>query len=114
MPSKTVQETSTFDNWLKALEGVTRGIELVRALDAVAQLATEAFGARLWFVRTLGRRRSYIAGHRSQTPAGAAIDCIPLRGNIGCVSDGWGSLSDCERARLLAFLDGMVSLRLQP
>ena len=110
MPSRTVQETSTFDNWLKALEGATRGPELVRALDVVAQLAAEAFGARLWFVKILGRRWSYVAGCRSQAPAGSPMERIPLGdGNFGLVSEDWGRLSSEERRRLIAFLGEMVA-----
>ena len=110
MPSRTVPETSTFDNWLKALDRATRGAELVQALDIVAQLAAEAFGARLWFVRILGRRWSYVAGYRSQTPAGAPIERIPLGDrNFGLVSEGWGRLSSEERRRLIAFLGEMVA-----
>ena len=111
MPSRTVPETSTFDNWLKALEEATHGPELVRALDVVAQLAAESFGARLWFVRILGRRWSYIAGYRSQTPAAPPMERIPLGdGDFGLVSEGWGTLSSDERRRLITFLGEMVAL----
>ena len=115
MPSRTARETSTFDNWLKALEVATRGFELVRALDAVAQFAAEAFGARLWFVRILGRRWSYVAGYRSQTLAGSPMKRIPLGdGNFGLVSEGWGKLSSEERRRLIAFLGEVVAPGRQP
>ena len=104
------QETSTFDDWIGTIEEATRGLELGQALDVVAQRAMEAFGARLWFVRILGRRWSYIAGHRSQTPASAPIARIPLGdGNFGLVSEGWGGLSIEERRRLIAFLGEMVA-----
>jgi len=109
-----VQETSTFDAWLKALEEATRGLELVRSLDVVARVAAEAFGARLWFVEILGRRWSYIAGQRSDAPVESLIERIPLRGNIGLVSDDWGTLPGDKRARLIAFLGEMVSLGRQP
>ena len=115
LPLRTVQETPTFDNWLKALEGAARGPELVQALDVIAQRAMETFGARLWFVRILGRRWSYVAGYRSQTPAGAPMERIRLGdGNLGLVSEGWGRLSNEERVRLIAFLGEMVAPRRQP
>jgi len=115
MPSRTAQETSTFDGWLRGLEVATRGLEVVRALDLVAQFAAEAFGARLWFVRILGRRWSYVAGYRSQTPAGSPMERIPLGdGNFGLVSEDWGRLSSGERRRLIAFLGEMVAPGRQP
>jgi len=88
MRSRRAQETSTFDGWLRGLEEATRGRELARALDIVAQRAAEAFDARLWFVRILGRRWSYVAGYRSQTPTGSPMERIHLGdGDFGLVSD---------------------------
>ena len=114
MRSRTVQETFTFDTWLKALEKATRGHELVRALDVAAQLAGEAFGARLWFVQILGRRWSYVAGCRSQAPAESPIGRLPLANNIGLVCEGWGRLPRKDRARLIAFLSRLISVGQQP
>ena len=114
MPSRTVQETPTFDSWLRGLEVATRGLEHVRALDVVAQLAAEAFGTRLWFVRILGQRWSYVAGYRSQAPVGSPMERIPFRGgNFGLVSENWGRLSSEKRLRLIAFLAEMVAPRRQ-
>jgi len=110
MPSRTVKETSTFDGWLRGLEEATHGLVLVRALDVVAQLAAEAFGARLRFIRILGRRWSYVAGYRSQTPAGSPMERIHLGdGDFGLVSENWGRLSNEERQRLITFLGEMVA-----
>ena len=110
MLSRMEQETSTFDRWIKTIEETTRGLELVRALDVVAQLAAKAFGARLWFVKILGRRWSYVAGYRSQTPGGSSVERILLSdGNFGLVSESWGALSSEERRRLIAFLGEIVA-----
>ena len=110
MPSRTVKETSTFDGWLRGLEEATRGRELARALDIVAQRAAEAFDARLWFVRILGRRWSYLAGYRSQTPTASPIERICLGdGDFGLVSEDWGRLSNEQRQRLITFLGEMVA-----
>ena len=108
-PSSTEQETSTFDHWLRMIETTTHGLPLVAALDAVAQRAAEAFGARLWFVEILGRRWSYIAGQRSERPAASAVERIHLGGNIGLVSDNWGMLLSHESSRLVALLHQLVS-----
>ena len=108
------QETSTFDHWLRAIEPTTHGLPLVAALEAVAQRAAEAFGARLWFVEILGRRWSYIAGQRSERPAASAIVRIPLGGDIGLVSDNWGMLAGPERSRLVARLRQLVSSEQAP
>ena len=108
-------ETPTFSNWLKALEEATRGSELAQALEVVAQLAARAFGARLWFVKILGQRWSYVAGCRSQTPVGFHMERIPLGdGDFGLVSEGWGRLPREKRRRLIAFLGEMVAPGRQP
>ena len=109
-PSRKGKETSTFDAWLRGLQEATHGLQLVRALDLVAQLAAEAFGARLWFVRILGRRWSYLAGYRSQTPTASPIERICLGdGDFGLVSEDWGRLSNEQRQRLITFLGEMVA-----
>ena len=110
MRSKAVPETSTFDRWLGNVAEATRGRELPRSLNVVAELAAERFDARLRFVRIHGRRWSYVAGCRSQTPASSHTERIPLGGSIGLVSDCWGTLAGSARARLLDFLREMVSL----
>ena len=100
---------------MRAVEETTRELQRVRALDAAARLAEEAFGARLWFVRILGRRWSYVAGYRPQTPVGAHLDRIPLgNGNFGLVSEDWGALSSEECCRLIALFDEMVARGRQP
>ena len=114
MPSTMVPETCTFDGWLGTVGEAARGLELARALDVVAQLAGKEFDARLRFVKILGRRWSYVAGYRLQTPAAPLIDRISLGGGVGLVADSWGTLSGSARARLLAFLGKMVSPREQP
>jgi len=110
MRSRAAPETSTFDRWLGTVAEATRGRELTRSLDVVAELAAERFDARLRFVKIIGRRWSHIAGYYSQTPAASGMEHIPLGGNVGLVSDCWGTLAGSARARLLDFLCEMVSL----
>ena len=110
MRSRAVPEISTFDRWLGSVAEAARGRELLRSLDVVAELAAERFDARLRFVRIHGRRWSYVAGYRSQTPATSRAERIPLGGGIELVSDCWGTLAGSARARLLDFLCEMVSL----
>ena len=110
-----VPETSTFDRWLEAVEDAARGLGLARALDLVARLAGEQFDARLRFVTVLGRRRSYLAGHRSPAPAGALLEHVSLGHRVAVVAESWGTLSGCMRARLIAFLEnGVIAVEQQP
>ena len=60
---------SDFDQWLQRVKASTDGLPLVPALDRTAELAREAFGARIWFAEILGRRWSHIAGQ----------DCAPSK-----------------------------------
>jgi hypothetical protein len=105
------QETSGFDRWLGTTERVTRELSFVNALGAVSRLVDEAFGARLWFVELLGRRRSYLAGETGDEPAQSELTCIRLNGKFGLVSDAWGAISEAERAKLIVFLEKLVASR---
>ena len=114
MPSRAAPEISTFDRWLAAIEEAALALGLARALDLVAQHAAERFGARLRFVRILGRRWSFIAGDRSQTPGASPSERISLGGGVGLVSESWGTLTTRQRAWLIAFLRKFVSPGRQP
>jgi len=105
------RETSGFDGWLRTVECVTREMSFVSALDAVSRLVGQAFGARIWFVDVLGRRWSYVAGETGDQPSQSALACIRLNGSIGLVSDTWGTISESERAKLIAFLEKFVASR---
>jgi hypothetical protein len=105
------RETSGFDGWLRTVEFVTREVPLVSALYAVSRLAREAFGAHLWFVEILGRRWSHIAGEGGAEPGDAPVARILLDGRFSLVSDTWGTASDEDRARLVAFLRNLVRAR---
>lgn len=105
------QEISGFDNWLQSLEVSTRGLQLLPALNVVAGLAGDAFGARLWFAEILGRRWSYVAGKAGEQPLEHEMCRIPLEGNIGLVSDCWGALPEGDRRKLVAFLNGLIFSR---
>jgi len=107
--SKRERGTSTFDAWLRTVENATGGLQRAQAFSVVARLAVESFRARLWFVEIFGRRRSYFAGCRSQTPAGVPIERIPLGSDVRLLSDDWGSLSGEDRARLIVFLRELAS-----
>jgi len=109
MPSRTAQETNTFERQLHDLDAAVQKLDLIPTLDAVARLAV-TFGARLRFVRILGHRWSYVAGCSSQTPAGRFMEGIPLGdGHFGLVSEGWGRLSGTERQRLIAFVSERIA-----
>ncbi len=105
------REISGFDRWLLTVDCVTRELSLVSALDAVSRLVDEAFGTRLRFVEVLGRRWSYLAGEMGDRPAQSDLTCIRLNGKFGLVSDAWGTISEAERAKLIAFLERFVTSR---
>ena len=103
------RETSGFDGWLRTVECVTRELSLVGAFDAVSRLVNEAFGAHIWFVEVLGRRWSYVAGEPGDQPAQSTVARVRLNGKFGLVSDTWGVISRSERAKLIAFLEKLVT-----
>lgn len=114
MQLKREQGTPTFDAWLRTVGKATEGLQRAQALSVVARFAVESFRARLWFVEILGRRRSYFAGCRSQTPVGVPIERIPLSNDVRLLSDDWGSLSGEDRARLIVFLRKLASSGQEP
>lgn len=103
------RETSGFDRWLRTVECVTRELSLVGAFGAVSRLVNEAFGAQVWFVEVMGRRWSYVAGELRDRPAQATVTRVYLNGKFGLVSDTWGTISKPERAKLIAFLERLVT-----
>ena len=50
------KETSEFNTWLAAIKNLTKGLELIDKLDAIALIANKDLRVRLWFVEILGRR----------------------------------------------------------
>lgn len=103
--------TSISDGWLESLGHTAAGRDLHVALDIISSLAGEAFGARIWFAQILGRRWSYMAGLRSERPAGSEAAKIPLADGIGLVAESWGELSLQDQDRLRAFLERLVGSR---
>jgi hypothetical protein len=115
MQSNMVQETSTFNRWLEAVGKAARGAGLAETFDVVAWCAQEEFGARLRFVSVLGRRRSYLAGHRSQAPCGEPLAQVALGRHVEMIVESWGTLSDCMRGGLIAFLrNEVIAMEQQP
>lgn len=105
------RETSDFDDWLRTVETELEDSGLVDSLNRLALLASRDFGVRLWFVEIFGRRWSYVAGEMPERPPGRDIQRIELVGNIGLVSDSWERLSEAYRARLVEFLNRLISER---
>ena len=103
------QETSGFDRWLEFVEMSARGLNRVAAYSVISRLANEAFGAHLYFAEILGRRWSYLAGKVDEQPLEADICRIPLNGNIGLVSDCWGTLSEGQCEKLVGFLKNLIA-----
>lgn len=101
--------TSTFEDWLQSLSRTTAGEDLLARLEVLASRAGERCGARFWFARVLGRRWSYIAGHRSERPGDAVTVRFSLGSGIGLVVESWGGLPPAERDRLKFFLESMVA-----
>ncbi len=101
---------STCDgDWLDAVAARAGAREPARALGAVAAHLAEAHGARVWFAEILGRRWSYLAGHRAELPSATPVERIPLGGSVGLVAASWGRLAPGQVARLLAWLRGLVA-----
>jgi hypothetical protein len=105
------RETSGFDRWLFTIEAVTRELPLVSSLERVSRFAEETFGARVWFAEILGKRLSFVAGDMGDHPTQWPVVCIPLNGKLGLVSDNWGTLSEPEQAKLIAFLEALANSR---
>lgn len=106
------KETSDFDQWLERVRASTDALPLVPVLDRIAELAHEAFGARIWFAEILGRRWSHIAGRAGDGPSESETCWTTLTADIGLVWDTWGSLSQVDdRAELIAYLRRLISSR---
>ena len=103
-----VSGTSIFEAWLDSLACAVAGRDFHVALDVVSAQAEQAFGARIWFAKIMGRRWSYVAGLRSEQPAWSETRKIPLSNGIGLVVEGWGELSPQEQDRLMALFDRLV------
>ena len=100
--------TSDFDGWLADLDRTAAPIPLVQAMDEIACVAAQRFGARVWFVEIFGQRWSYIAGHVCDGPAVDAVSRIPLGAGFGLVAEGWGRLAGDPRDRFVAFVKQRV------
>ena len=108
---KTVKEISDFDNWLDNLNERTKDLGFTETLGAVAKIACETYGVRLWFVEILGRRRSYIAGEHGNEPTTSSVIPFHLEDHIAVLSDSWECLPKNAQARLVAFLRDVVHLK---
>ncbi len=100
--------TSIFEGWLETVGRMAAGRELPVMLDILSSQVEQAFGARIWFARILGRRWSYVAGLRSQRPTWSEAEKIPLADGIGLVAESWGELSMPEQERLREFLGELL------
>jgi len=100
--------TCGFDRWLDDLDQQTRAVSLVPALDAIAHAVAEAFGARVWFVEILGKRWSYVAGTRGDSPVADTVTRLVLAGAYGLVAETWGDLTPQQRDRFVAMLEQRV------
>ena len=105
------RETSTFSDWLSDVVREAAVSDLVTALAAAARKAEDAFGARFWFAEIMGRRWSYVAGDRAETPALCEFERIPLGPRMGLVAADWGTLDEDERATLVGFFTDLVRAR---
>ena len=106
-----VRETSGSDDWLESLVTAAHGRELKEALDAVSCHIERALGARVWFVKMLGRRWSFFAGTMNPEPSSSRIERIKLNDEFGLVSDNWEVLSGPRGTDLVMFLKWLVSTR---
>lgn len=105
------RETSDFDDWFRTVATELEDSGLVDSLNRIALFASRDFGVRLWFVEILGRRWSYVAGEMPERPARRDVRRIELAGGIGLVSNSWERLSEAYRARLVEFLNRLISER---
>ncbi len=103
------RETLDFDRWLQTVRDETEELGLVDSLNELAILASERLRVCLWFVEIHGRRWSYIAGVMPEEPSASGAERVELGDNIGLVSDSWDRLPKSERAKLLEFLNQLVS-----
>jgi hypothetical protein len=106
-----VQETSGSKDWLESLVIAAHGKKLKEALDALSCMVRQSHGTRIWFVKLLGRRWSYLAGEVNPEPSSSTVERIRLNSRIGLVSDNWEALSSSKGTELLIFLRWLVAVR---
>jgi len=82
---------------------------LVAALHTMSERARRELNFHIWFVEILGRRWSYIAGVMDEEPPQSQVARIPLRNNIGAVSDSWELLPKSKQKKLIDFLKQKIS-----
>ncbi|WP_353684474.1 hypothetical protein V4D30_01395 [Thermodesulfovibrio sp. 3907-1M] len=74
---------------LKAEKG-----SLTEKLSEIADFVKEKYGANIWFVEIMGKRHSYIAGHKEESFLPAEV--IYLSERYAVVSNEWEKIKEKE------------------
>jgi len=76
------------------MEKETSIFRLIERFNETANYVKEKYGANIWFVELLGRRHSYVAGHREDSFLPPEI--IYLNERFAAVSNEWEKISEKE------------------
>jgi len=76
------------------MEKETSTFSLSEKFNEIANYVKEKYGANIWFVELLGRRHSYVAGHREDSFLPPEI--IYLNDRFAVVSNEWEKIPEKE------------------
>jgi hypothetical protein len=76
------------------MEKETSTFNLIEKFNEIANYVKEKFGANIWFVELLGRRLSYVAGHREDSFLPPEV--IYLNERFAVVSNEWEKIPEKE------------------
>ncbi|MGB9710596.1 MAG: hypothetical protein ACPLZA_03750 [Thermodesulfovibrio sp.] len=76
------------------MEKETSTSNLIEKFDEIANYVKEKYGANIWFVEIMGKRHSYIAGHREDSFLPSEV--IYLSERYAIVSNEWEKIKEKE------------------
>lgn len=97
-----------FDSWLENLIRQLLGHGPDKQLQILADRLKQDYGARVWFVRILGKRWSHVAGDLPEGPVDGCIQQIPLAKNYGMVIQTKGNLRETQFRLIKMLIDMKV------
>ncbi|WP_022854716.1 hypothetical protein [Thermodesulfobacterium thermophilum] len=74
----------------------------ISKFTALAERIKQTYGVNLWLVEVLGKRHSYVAGHKEDSFL--PPEPIYLNDRFAVVSNEWEKIPEEERKQLISFL----------
>lgn len=81
--------------------------KLIAKFIETTELIKEKYDVNIWLVEILGRRWSYIAGEREDSPL-LPPECTQLNERFGVVSNNWERIPPEERENIISSLKKII------